>query len=195
MYNQPTLQRRSSMEVLSHKDMTIDISLLRLKTKNQEALNQNAFNKGVDLAMIQTEAIKLNFEEIKCFEILENQFAHLGLTCSNAIAIQASNPAFPEGKGASIIKQTINRCLEFNFSKPINFFSCYITSSRKTILSAYDNRGNLLTRSELSQSNLVGSNSPIPANAPLGVQARNIARITIDAFDGQLTLTELSFTF
>ena len=196
MYNQPTLQRRSSTEVLSDQNMTIDISLLRLKIKNQEALNQNALNRGVNLAVIKTEEIKLNFKEIKCFEVLEEQFAHLGLICSNAIAIQVSNPAFPCRQGSvSLIKQTLNRCLEFKFSQPISFFSCNITSSRKTVLSAYDHQGNLLTRSELSQSNLVGSDSPIPANAPLGVQARNISRITIDAFDGQLTLTELSFTF
>ncbi len=196
VYNQSTLQHRSSGEVLSDQNMSTNLSFLQLRKKNQKVFNQNAFNKGANLAMIKTKEIKLDLRKLKCFEIVDNQFAHLGLTCDNAIAIQASNPAFPPRQGQiSLIKQIISRPLELKFEQPISFFNCHVTSSRKAVLSAYDNQGVLISRSEIPQSNLAGSSSQIAANAPLEVKASNISRIAIDAFDGQLTITDLSFAF
>jgi hypothetical protein len=43
--------------------------------------------------------------------------------------------------------------------------------------------------------NLVGSNSPIPANTPLKVQADAISKATFYAFDGQLIIVDFSFGF
>ncbi|MGB5966994.1 MAG: hypothetical protein WBG70_01595 [Spirulinaceae cyanobacterium] len=196
MSNQSTLQHPSYMEIPSGQNMSTNAPFSKLKKNKQQVFNQNALNKGVNLAMRITEEIKLDLEKLKCFEIVENQFAHLGLTCCNGIAIQTSNPAFPPGQGEiSLIKRTINYCLELKFEQPISSFNCHVTSSRKTILSGYDSKGQLLIRSEIPQSNLAGSGSQISANAPLGMKASNISRITIDAFDGQLTVTDLSYGF
>jgi superfamily I DNA and RNA helicase len=85
--------------------------------------------------------------------------------------------------------------LEVSFSQPICQFCCYVTSSQRTILSAYDHRDNLLNRASVTSPNLAGSDSQIPPNAQLRIEEQNISRITFYAFDGQMTLADLSFGF
>jgi hypothetical protein len=85
--------------------------------------------------------------------------------------------------------------LEVTFSQTIRKFCCYVTSSQRTILSAYDHQDKLLGRQWLTGPNLGGSDSQLPPNAQLLIEEPNISRITFYAFDGQLTLADLSFDF
>lgn len=140
--------------------------------------------------------IKLGLEALKCFEVVDRQFQDWGITFTNAIALQPSNPAFPPHSGSKVlISGPRSGWIEATFSSPAYHVSIYITSSRNTVVSAYDAQGNLLAQTGLTEGNLAGSNSPIAPNQYLVIQAANIHRITVYAFDGQFSLDDLQICF
>lgn len=140
--------------------------------------------------------VRVALEELKCFEVVEHQFAHWGMTFSNAVAIQPSNPAFFTGSGATVLMGAPKSGqIEITFKSPVHWVSGLVTSSRRTVLSAWDIDGNLIVQDEMPGPNLAGSNSPIPPSAPLRVKGPNIHRITFYAFDGQLVVDDLMFGF
>ena len=140
--------------------------------------------------------VRIALEELKCFEVVEHQFAHWGVTFSNAVAIQPSNPAFFTGSGATVLMGAPKSGqIEITFKYPVHWVSGLVTSSRRTVLSAWDIDGNSIVQDEMPGPNLVGSNSPIPPSAPLRVKGPNIHRITFYAFDGQLVVDDLMFGF
>lgn len=144
----------------------------------------------------QPTIIRLDLEDLKCFEVVERQFQQWGITFKNAVALQPSNPAFPPYSGNTVLMGAPkNGFLEAIFQHPIRFVSGYVTSSQRTILSVYDKEDKLLTRTEMSGPNLAGSGSEIPPNFQLRISVPNIHRMTFYAFDGQLTVDDLCFGF
>jgi hypothetical protein len=145
--------------------------------------------------------IRLAVEDLKCFEVVEHQFGYWGLSFTNTVAIQPSNPAFctnipPSASGKTVLMGAPKSGLiEVSFKYPVRFVSGLVTSSRRTVLSAGDAEGNPIAQDEMPAPNLVGSNSPIAPGAPLRVKAPNIYRITFYAFDGQLVVDDLTFGF
>ena len=140
--------------------------------------------------------VRLALEDLKCFEVVEHQFAHWGVTFTNAVAIQPSNPAFFTGSGTTVLMGAPKSGLiEVTFKHPVRWVSGLVTSSRRTVLSACDIEGNPIVQDEMPAPNLAGSNSPIAPSAPLRVKAPNIHRITFYAFDGQLVVDDLIFGF
>ena len=153
---------------------------------------------GLDVrSRVSTPAIvRLALEDLKCFEVVEHQFAHWGVTFSNAVAIQPSNPAFLAGSEATVLMGAPKSGLiEVTFKYPVRSVSGLVTSSRRTVLSACDTEGNLIVQDEMPAPNLAGSNSPIAPSAPLRVKAPNIHRISFYAFDGQLVVDDFIFGF
>ncbi len=149
-----------------------------------------------NLPVTKPSSVYLNLEDLKCFEVVEHQFHHYGITLKNAIALQPSNPAYPPRTGTNVLMGAPkNGWIEVIFSQPVCRFCCYVTSSQRTIMSAYDHQDKLLTRCSLAQSNLAGSNAQISPNAPMQIEHPNIYRVTFYALDGQLTLSDLSFGF
>lgn len=141
---------------------------------------------------------RLNLERLESFEVVEEQFQEWGISLRNAIALQPSNAAYPPHSGSTVLMGAPrDGWMELVFKRPLRSFSCHVTSSQPIILSAYDLQGNLIARDELPQANLADSDSNLPPNAPLyATSSRNdIARISIYAFDGQLTVSEVNFCF
>jgi hypothetical protein len=140
--------------------------------------------------------IHISLEELKSFETVENQFQNLGIKFTNAIALEPSNPAFAAANGVKVLMGAPKTGLiEVTFTNPVKWVGARVTSSRRTILSGYDRQGTEIARDEMPTPNLVGSNSPIPANTPLKVQADAISKATFYAFDGQLIIVDFSFGF
>lgn len=150
---------------------------------------------GLPLGTMPT-CVFLNVEDLKCFEVVEHQFEHWGIIFRNAIALHPTNPAFPPRSGNTVLMAAPkNGLLEISFLHPARFFSCYITSSQRTILSAYDSEEKLLVRTEMPMANLAGSGSEIPPNIQLSLSTPNIYRVSLYSFDGHLTIDDLSFGF
>jgi hypothetical protein len=148
------------------------------------------------LPLTASTYVRLALEELKCFELVEHQFEHWGVTFTNAVAIQPSNPAFSIRSGVTVLMGAPKSGLiEVNFKHPVSFVSGLVTSSRRTVLSAYNRAGNLIAEHELTAPNLAGFNSPIPPNAKLSVAGSNIYKVTFYAFDGQLIVDDFSFGF
>jgi hypothetical protein len=146
------------------------------------------------LPLNKPTCVRLNMEDLKCFDVVERQFQQWGLTFRNAIALHPSNPAFPPRSGTTVLMGAPkNGLIEISFQSPVRFVSGFVTSSQRTILSAYDQQNQLLARAELTEPNLAGTDSKIPPNTQLSVTVPNIYRITFYAFDGCLTVDDLSF--
>lgn len=151
-----------------------------------------------DLPFEKPHFVRFHFEGLNCFEVVDRQFSQWGVTLTNAIAIQPSNPYFPPHSGEMVLMGAPkNGSIEITFEHPVRFVSGFVTSSRATVLSAYDRYGNLLCRAELAHANLDDTQSPIPANTELKVHAPipQIHRVTFSAFEGQLVVDDISFGF
>lgn len=149
-----------------------------------------------NLLVIRPSSVGINLEDLKCFEVVDNQFHDYGITLKNAIALQPSNPAYPPHSGSTVLMGAPKSgWLEAIFAQPIRQFCCYATSSQRLVMSAYDTQDNLVVRQSLLRPNLAGFDSHLPPNAQLTIEEQNISRITFYAFDGQLTLADLSFDF
>lgn len=146
---------------------------------------------------VPPHCVRLALQELKCFEVVEHQFRYWGLTFTNVVAIQPSNPAFlTEAAGRTILMGAPKSGLiEVSFKYPVRFVSGLVTSSRRTVLSACDLDGIQIAQDEMPAPNLVGSNSPIDPSTELRVKAPNISKITFYAFDGQLVVHDLIFGF
>lgn len=140
--------------------------------------------------------VRLALQELKCFEVVEHQFRSWGLTFTNVVAIQPSNPAFLTDSGRTILMGAPKSGqIEVSFKYPVRFVSGLVTSSRRTVLSACDADGTQIAQDEMPAPNLVGSSSPIDPSTELRVKAPNISKITFYAFDGQLVVHDLIFGF
>lgn len=141
--------------------------------------------------------IRLGLTELKSFEVVDYQFRYWGVTFSNAVAIEPSNPAFAVPPGIKVLMGAPKSGLiEINFKHPVKSVSGLVTSSRRTVLSAYNQDEELLAQDEMSGSNLLDCDSTIPPNAKLTVNTgENIHKVTFYAFDGQLIVIDLSFGF
>lgn len=149
-----------------------------------------------NLLVLRPSNVCLNLEDLKCFEVVDRQFHHYGITFKNAIALQPSNPAYPPHSGSTVLMGAPkNGWMEINFLQPACKFCCHVTSSQQTILSAYDLHDNVLVRQSIPGPNLAGSDSPFSPNLQLKIEQPNICRITLYSFDGQLTIDDLSFGF
>lgn len=140
--------------------------------------------------------IRLGLTDLKSFEVVDVQFKYWGITFSNAVAIEPSNPAFAVPLGIKVLMGAPKSGLiEISFKYPVKFVSGVVTSSRRTVLSAYNQDEQLLAQDEMSSCNLLDSDSAIAPNAKLTVNAENIHKVSFYAFDGQLIVIDLSFGF
>lgn len=143
-----------------------------------------------------TTCVRLDLEDLRCFEKVEHQYQDLGVTFSNAIAISPSNPAFPSYSGSIVLfGSPRDGWLEAKFEFPVQFVSGFVTGSRRTVLIAFDANGKPIAQTEVPDTNLANSNTEVPPNLQLSLKASNICRVTFQAVNGQLTLDDFCFSY
>jgi hypothetical protein len=137
--------------------------------------------------------IRLDMEDLSCFATVEKQFEKWDVVFANAIAIRPSNPAYPPHSGVTVLMGAPKEGhLEASFLRPAHFVSGFVTSSRRTVLTAFDQHNQAIASTETPGANLATSESAQP-NTQLTLRAANIHRVTFHAFDGQLTLDDFCF--
>lgn len=157
---------------------------------------RNEAARECDLSAALPPCVRLNLETLKSFETVDNQFRAWGITLSNAIALDPSNHAFPPRSGQIVLMGAPKSgWFEVIFHRPARFFNVYVTSSQRALLCAYDNQGKVLDQAELRSPNLAHTNAAIAPNAQMQVFGPEIARVTLYAFDGQMTLDDPSYGF
>lgn len=138
--------------------------------------------------------VELDFDELQTFETVSTQFCHLGVTFTNAIALMPSNPAFPSYGGQLVLMGCPKGgWLEATFDQPVQRVSGHITSSRPTVMAAFDEHNRPVAQTQTSAANLAGSDSGQAPNLEMTLTACRISRVTFYTFDGQLTLGAFSF--
>jgi hypothetical protein len=139
-------------------------------------------------------AVRLDFDSLQPFERVERHFQKLGVTFKNAIALQPSNPAFQPIPGKMVLMGSPKSgWLEAVFDRPVNWVSGSITGSRRTVMAAFDANNRPIAQTQTAGANLVGSDSKLLPNLELSLLGEGIQRITLQTFDGQLTVSEFSF--
>lgn len=108
-----------------------------------------------------SKLIHLPFENLRCFEVVREQFAHLGILFENTVVLQPSNAAyFPEVGRLVLMGAPQNGWLEIRFTIPITHFRCRLTSSQPAVISAYDSEDHLLQTLETVR---LGDRHPLDA--------------------------------
>lgn len=138
----------------------------------------------------QAACIRLELEDLPRFAAVEGQFADWGIQFHNAVAIHPSNPAYPPHSGMIVLLAAPKSgWLEVIFQQPVQYVSGYITSSRRTILRAFDRQNQLIAQTSSPGANLAGFHRYAP-NLKLYIEASGIRRITFDSSNGELTLDD-----
>lgn|GEM_PF-2385815 len=156
---------------------------------------------GLDLSpasvlVHQSVCVRLDWEDLSHFVVVDRQFESWGAVFVNAIAVCPSNPAYPPYSGTmALMGAPRGGWLEATFVRPVKFVSSFVTSSRRTVLSAFDRDGRLIASAETPAANLANSGSECPPNTRLSLQTLEIHRVTFHAFDGQLVLDDFCFCF
>jgi hypothetical protein len=136
----------------------------------------------------------LNLENLKCFEAVEHQYQKWGIVFDNCIAIQPSNPAFPTHSGSVVLMGAPKGgFLEASFAHPVSTVSAYVTSSQRLVLSAYNCDRQIIAQTVLPGANLANSDSAVPPNKRLCIEAEGICSVSLCAFDGQFTVDDFTF--
>lgn len=149
-----------------------------------------------ELATCLHDCVRLDWENLQCFEVVNHQFKHWGVTFTNAVALRPSNAAYPPYSGLMVVMGAPkNGWLEATFSRPVRFVSGFVTSTRRITLTAFDRDNQLVSRTESpSTTPPKGNIIPVP-NLQLSLNGANIHRITFHTFNGHLTLDDFCFSF
>ncbi|MEL7035376.1 MAG: hypothetical protein AAFO04_07125 [Cyanobacteria bacterium J06592_8] len=146
---------------------------------------------------IQTsQRIHLALEELQCFEVIKEQFLAWGITFVNAIALQPSNPAFGIQPNQTVLMGAPRSgWLEVHFQYPVRKVEAIVTSSRRTTLSAYDDKGQEVQQAEMVKALDRRSLPMVLPSDQLCVQGPNIHKVTFYTFDSQLILDQFKVEF
>jgi hypothetical protein len=149
-----------------------------------------------ELATRLSHCVRLDWEDLQCFEAVSHQFHQWGVTFANAIALRPSNPAYPAYSGMMVVMGAPKSgWIEATFRRPVRFVSGFVTSSRRTVLTAFDSNNTPLALAETPGANLNRVHSAHSSNLRLSLHVPNIHRVTFHTFNGHLALDDFCFGF
>ncbi|NEQ99372.1 MAG: hypothetical protein F6K30_22150 [Cyanothece sp. SIO2G6] len=140
----------------------------------------------------------VELEGLANFETVTDQFSNQGIRFENAIALQPSNPAFPESTVGTmaLIGAPKQGFMDTTFVHPIRQIEVCVTSSRPLVMTAFDHKNRLLAQTETGGGNLANhATSATSPNTRLGLRTQNasIHQVLFHCTGGNFTLTHLSF--
>ncbi|TBR61023.1 hypothetical protein B4U84_09430 [Westiellopsis prolifica IICB1] len=197
MSKQACLQSDQQPKFEDQKFMLDNFDIQDIHNQKRNSSFDSQMHTAFDTEKVaRPKSIDLNIEDLKCFEVVKDQYQKLGVVFDNCIAIQPSNPAFPTKSGLLVLMGAPKGgYLEATFLQPVQFVSALVTSSQRLVLSAYNRDRQLLTQTALPGANLANSDAALPPNTRLSLTVDDIYSITFCAFDGQFTIDDFSFCF
>lgn len=88
------------------------------------------------------ESVKLDFQELTAFERVGDRYRHLGVTFSEAIALEPSNPTFQPRAGSLVLMPLADRrSITVDFCHPVRQLEAYVSGARSVTLTAFDRDG------------------------------------------------------
>ena len=89
--------------------------------------------------------LQLDFQDLKAFEQVTDQYQHLGVQFSQAIALSPSNPAFvPRTGSIAVMPLGHHKSITVSFLSSVKKVGAYVSNVRTVTLTAYDEDGNSL---------------------------------------------------
>ena len=163
-------------------------------------LNSFPFHKidttDAELTFSSPNPVQLDFEDLSCFEAVEKQFLQLGVVFHNAIALKPSNPSFPVESGQTVLMGAPRAgLLDATFTRPVKFVNALLTSSRRAIITAFDETDEIVAKAEIPKANLANSHTSCSPNQSICLQAAAIYRIRIRSIGGQFTMGGVAFGY
>lgn len=192
------IQQSSSVssDAKTYSDMTQARTIFVPKTP----LNPFPFHKidttDAELTISSPNSVHLDFENLGCFEAVEKQFLQVGVVFHNAIALKPSNPSFPVEFGQTVLMGAPRSgLLDATFVRPVKFVHALLTSSRRAIITAFDETDAIVAKAEIPTANLANSNASCSPNQPICLKASAIHRIRIRSIGGQFTMGNVAFGY
>lgn len=169
----------------------VDVSVIPLPLPLSDASLSNASLSNASVTHAQT-CVRLDWEDLQCFEVVRRQFEQLGVIFTNAVALRPSNSAYPAYSGTMVVMGAPkDGWLEATFLQPVRFVSGFVTSSRRAVMTAFDSCNRPIAQVE-HPDNLADRGSAAP-NTCLSVAGTDIRRVTFQVFNGHLTLDDFCF--
>jgi len=133
--------------------------------------------------------VRLDVEDLPQFTVVNGQYESWGVRFDNAVAIHPSNPAYPPHSGSMVLLGAPKGgWLEATFVRPVQHVSSFVISSRHTVIRAFNRQNQLVAEAETEANIGQGSTS-----LQLTSTAQNIHRVTLESFNGQLTVDDFCF--
>jgi hypothetical protein len=93
------------------------------------------------------KTIRLNFQALTAFEPVTEQYCHLGVRFSDAIALEPSNPAFLPKTGCFVLMPLGQEMiLTASFDSPTSWVGGEVCGAGSVILTAFDQTGKILAQ-------------------------------------------------
>lgn len=145
-----------------------------------------------ELSVYSSTCVRLDLEDLPCFAVVTRQYESWGVMFNNAVAIRPSNPAYAPSVGDMVLLATPESgWIEASFVRPVQYVSSFITSSRRTVMSAFNRQNQLVAQAESPAVSAKSGNHFTKLR--LSLNATNIYRVTLHSFNGQLTVDEFCF--
>ncbi len=148
---------------------------------------------NVEPAVIDDRLIHLDLEHLTCFEVVDHQFSRSGIIFNNAIALKPSNPLFPTGQTV-LMGAPQSGMIEATFAQPIRFVSALLTGSRRTVMTAFNEKNTIIAKAEIPRATLAKPGSSGLPHQPTTLCAQAIHRISIRSIGGQFTMNDVAFS-
>ena len=132
------------------------------------------------MELVSPKLIRLDFEDLQPFERITDQYAHIGVRFSGAIALAPSNPAFTAKSGSQVLMPMGNlMSLNAYFDQPTCWAGAFVCSTRIVVLTAYDRDGNFL-----AQTSTAANNSHLAESSPqqLELNRRGSAKVEFSCY-------------
>lgn len=141
---------------------------------------------------------KIDFSQLGNFEVVGPQYEQQGIQFQNAIALHPSNPAFPSCNGnAIILGGPKSGTLDIWFSPPVHTVESSVTSSGVTVMTAFDDNGQIIATDETLGRNLDDEHSDHAPHVRLSVHLANrqeVHHVRLRCGGGHVSLSELGFS-
>ncbi|MBW4495566.1 MAG: hypothetical protein KME26_21270 [Oscillatoria princeps RMCB-10] len=129
----------------------------------------------------QPAFIQLDFENLKGFEQLSDQYASSGVRFEGAIALQPSNPAFVPPSASQVLMPLVNQTgITAYFPRPASRAGAFVIGTKPVVLAAFDADGNRLREINTDANYVISPAGELPKPLPhhrLEVTGTPIAKV------------------
>lgn len=138
--------------------------------------------------------IDLVFDELTLFELVNEQYQHLGMHIRGAIAIHPSNSAFQPPVDAIALMPEAGAPIEITFDRPIRHLVAVVNGARQIRMTGFDRHNNILAheRTETCLREIPAESTAAFPRHTLAIEGEAFSRVVFSS-DAPFLLQSLSY--